>query len=617
MKQESRASVGDSTDFRGACGSFHTSAKILRWLPRITLHCDCGKSEAWVAYGDRWTCESCGRTYDTNGIPAGDFEAIQALRRRYRIIGYAGVTLVAAFVLLLALTAQEFQLFIGLPFLSCSSGSPTCGRSCDPATAAGSASCSGRGRSRPRASWRLRDRPAVPTPTPTPVQGARTRPVVLATLAVPFEPDAVRVALGAALESQAPLIVVDAVELPLWPQSIATRHADTELEADRICIRESVDQATALGLHVEHLRVRSPHPVDALLEVAGEREAACSCSAPTAPACGRAVSPAWCGGSGGGPRASSGWRAKAPNRAQTALPSQGGDVGTPGTGHVRAGPRLEAVVRRRRGRPGRARKPGVPDAVAAGERALEAACDARRREPLRPWRVRPPDHAAPDVSCCCGVHAVSLPADLAAYVPSVAGRRIVHRVVGRVALWGDVVEGSRGWRASRAYPAKLWVPEVHVNGRRVAGLEAMALDLAGYGVPVQICTGMTAAIAWSTSSAGIGRAVSTRRRRPRSELPRRDEPGDRRQIVAGARLDRRARRARRARASSASACAAAPARPPPASTSAAARSRPAASRWARASSPASSRPSSSPECSAMATGSEVLRCRGRRRPASP
>lgn len=85
--------------------------------PRITLHCDCGKSEAYVAYGERWTCESCGRTYDTKGIPAEDFAAIEALRRRYRIAGYAGVSLVAAFVLLLALTAQEFQLFIGLPFI--------------------------------------------------------------------------------------------------------------------------------------------------------------------------------------------------------------------------------------------------------------------------------------------------------------------------------------------------------------------------------------------------------------------------------------------------------------------------------------------------------------------
>ena len=82
--------------------------------PRITLRCDCG-AEALVAFGDRWTCESCGRTYDTNGIPEADWRAIQDMRRRYRIVGYTGMVLIAAFVLLLALTAQEFQLFIGLP----------------------------------------------------------------------------------------------------------------------------------------------------------------------------------------------------------------------------------------------------------------------------------------------------------------------------------------------------------------------------------------------------------------------------------------------------------------------------------------------------------------------
>jgi hypothetical protein len=125
-------------------------------------------------------------------------------------------------------------------------------------------------------------------------------------------------------------------------------------------------------------------------------------------------------------------------------------------------------------------------------RELEAACDARRRELMRPWRLLPPEHAAPAVRCCCGVHAVSRPGDLAAYVPSVAGRRIVHRVVGRVSLWGEVVAGSRGWRAERAYPADLWVPEVHINRRRLRGLEAMALELADYGVPVHICEGMTA-----------------------------------------------------------------------------------------------------------------------------
>jgi hypothetical protein len=82
--------------------------------PRITLRCDCG-AEALVAYGERWTCESCGRTYDTAGIPEADWRAIQDMRRRYRIVGYTGIVLIAALVLLLALTAQQFQLLIGLP----------------------------------------------------------------------------------------------------------------------------------------------------------------------------------------------------------------------------------------------------------------------------------------------------------------------------------------------------------------------------------------------------------------------------------------------------------------------------------------------------------------------
>jgi hypothetical protein len=84
--------------------------------PRITLRCDCG-AEALVAYGERWTCDACGRTYDTNRIPEADYQAIQDMRRRYRVAGYVGVSLVAALVLLLALTAQQFQLFIGLPFI--------------------------------------------------------------------------------------------------------------------------------------------------------------------------------------------------------------------------------------------------------------------------------------------------------------------------------------------------------------------------------------------------------------------------------------------------------------------------------------------------------------------
>ena len=102
---------------------------------------------------------------------------------------------------------------------------------------------------------------------------ARERPVMLATLAVPFERDAARVAIQAALEGGVKLIVVDAVSLPFWPQSLATRHADLELDQDRAEIRRLVEQTAALGIDVEHIRVRSPRPVEALLELAGEREA--------------------------------------------------------------------------------------------------------------------------------------------------------------------------------------------------------------------------------------------------------------------------------------------------------------------------------------------------------
>jgi nucleotide-binding universal stress UspA family protein len=81
------------------------------------------------------------------------------------------------------------------------------------------------------------------------------------------------VAIQAALEGGVKLIVVDAVEVPFWPQSMSMRYADLEEDGDRVAIRRLVEQTAALGLEVEHLRVRSPRPVEALLEVAGEREA--------------------------------------------------------------------------------------------------------------------------------------------------------------------------------------------------------------------------------------------------------------------------------------------------------------------------------------------------------
>jgi hypothetical protein len=70
----------------------------------------------------------------------------------------------------------------------------------------------------------------------------------------------------------------------------------------------------------------------------------------------------------------------------------------------------------------------------------------------------------------------------------------VHRVAGRVSLWGLVVEGDGGWRASHAYPATIDVPTFRPRSLRPARrlarpalpVEEIALGLTDYGVPVEI-----------------------------------------------------------------------------------------------------------------------------------
>jgi ribosomal protein S27AE len=81
--------------------------------PRITLRCDCG-TEGMAAYGERWSCPSCGRTYDTSQIPASDYEQIRSLDRRFRLAVWAVVGVLAVIVLVVAITGQVLSVFAGL-----------------------------------------------------------------------------------------------------------------------------------------------------------------------------------------------------------------------------------------------------------------------------------------------------------------------------------------------------------------------------------------------------------------------------------------------------------------------------------------------------------------------
>jgi hypothetical protein len=74
----------------------------------------------------------------------------------------------------------------------------------------------------------------------------------------------------------------------------------------------------------------------------------------------------------------------------------------------------------------------------------------------KPWQpLRPAEavcrmgrmHAAPHVDCTCGLHGC--------HEPQILRRTKSPAVLGRVALWGRVVEHELGYRAQLAYPQRL------------------------------------------------------------------------------------------------------------------------------------------------------------------
>jgi nucleotide-binding universal stress UspA family protein len=98
------------------------------------------------------------------------------------------------------------------------------------------------------------------------------RPVMLATMEVGFDDEAATFAVDAAVECGQPLIVVNVVEIPLGPLCVGMGYGALDpAEADAASLRAPVELACSLGVTVERLRVLSPHPVAALVELALER----------------------------------------------------------------------------------------------------------------------------------------------------------------------------------------------------------------------------------------------------------------------------------------------------------------------------------------------------------
>jgi hypothetical protein len=112
-------------------------------------------------------------------------------------------------------------------------------------------------------------------------------------------------------------------------------------------------------------------------------------------------------------------------------------------------------------------------------------------------------HSPPAASCRCGLYAARDPDLALAYLPPHIKETLLARqpeilgydvvmAIGRVSLWGRVIEAEWGWRAERGYPSELYLParvtHYRCRGRRVSILdgEALAATLGElYGVPVR------------------------------------------------------------------------------------------------------------------------------------
>jgi len=113
-------------------------------------------------------------------------------------------------------------------------------------------------------------RAGVPHGTDTAASG---RPVVLATLSVRVDPVAERVAIEAALETRARLLLANMIWLPPHPTTLilAREYATLPHEEDLDEVRATADRAAAAGIPTELLRISSRRPLAALIELVGER----------------------------------------------------------------------------------------------------------------------------------------------------------------------------------------------------------------------------------------------------------------------------------------------------------------------------------------------------------
>lgn len=102
-------------------------------------------------------------------------------------------------------------------------------------------------------------------------RGHEARPVLLLTFDVPVAADAAELAVDTAVESGQPLLVANVVELPMRPMTASWGQEIVVAEDVDASLRAPAELAHSLSVAVERVRLVSPRPVAALLELVAER----------------------------------------------------------------------------------------------------------------------------------------------------------------------------------------------------------------------------------------------------------------------------------------------------------------------------------------------------------
>ena len=79
--------------------------------PPISITCECGEKKK-VAYGERWRCERCGRSWNTQQIPAEEYDSLLRRMRRHKIEALAAAAIALAVFIPLIVVSARFILLL-------------------------------------------------------------------------------------------------------------------------------------------------------------------------------------------------------------------------------------------------------------------------------------------------------------------------------------------------------------------------------------------------------------------------------------------------------------------------------------------------------------------------